>query len=148
MRIVFFLVILAAGLMYSYYAFVDLDFMTRTGRLGPGFFPRVIGTLMVGFTLYSMASELRAANGASGGGGYGGQVALIMGLGIAYVALLGVLGGVVATVLFLLVALLLLNPGRLVQNVAVAVLVPAAIYVLFDTLLNAAIPEGMLPLPF
>ena len=134
--------------MYSYTAFIDLDFMTRTGRLGPGFFPRIIGVLMVGFTLYAMVTELRPAADAPGARGYGGQVALIMGLGIAYVALLGVLGGVLATVLFLLVALLLLNPGRLVQNVAVALLVPVAIYILFDTLLNAAIPEGMLPLPF
>ncbi|WP_163269464.1 tripartite tricarboxylate transporter TctB family protein [Chelativorans alearense] len=150
MRMIFFVVILATGLMYSYLAFTDLDFLTTTGRLGPGFFPRVIGTLMVVFTIWSMIAELRpsAAEGRSDVGGYAGQVALIMSLGVAYVLSLGLVGGIPATVIFLFVTLSVLNRDRLLQNGLVALLVPGAIYVLFDRLLNAAIPEGVLPLPF
>ena len=43
MRIGFLLVLLAGSVFYSYVAFADLSFMTRTGRLGPGFFPRLVG---------------------------------------------------------------------------------------------------------
>ncbi len=49
--------------------------------------------------------------------------------------------------MFLLVTLSILNRGHLLQNVAIAVALPAAIYFLFDAWLNAAMPEGVLPLP-
>ena len=47
-------------------------------------------------------------------------------------------------VAFLLATLTVLNRGRHVQNLAVAVLLPTAIYLLFDVWLNAAIPRGMI----
>jgi hypothetical protein len=50
-------------------------------------------------------------------------------------------------VAFLLASLFLLNRGRLVQNLAIGVLVPVCVYLLFSVWLNARLPEGMLPFP-
>jgi hypothetical protein len=44
----------------------------------------------------------------------------------------------------MLATLAVLNRGRWLQNVAIAVLLPAAIYLLFEVWLNAAIPRGAL----
>ena len=51
MRIAFLVAVLAGAVFYTYVAFADLGFMTRTGRLGPGFFPRIIGLAMVAIAI-------------------------------------------------------------------------------------------------
>lgn len=147
MRVVFLLAVLLASVFYTYMAFADLDFLSRTGRLGPGFFPRLIGVVLIASCLYSLvhdARRLRHDDTASPYWPIVGAVALLSGL---LVLLFSFLGGTVAMAVFLLVALSLLNRGRLVQNVAIALLLPAAIYFLFDVWLNASMPEGSLPLP-
>ncbi len=51
MRLAFLLAILLASCFYTYVAFTDFSFLSRTGRLGPGFFPRLIGIGLIGFCL-------------------------------------------------------------------------------------------------
>jgi putative tricarboxylic transport membrane protein len=154
MRIVFLLAVLGGAVFYSYIAFLDLNFLTRTGRLGPGFFPRIVGVGMVVTTIWALLDALRARKLAIAGGGPGEDegswrdgVTLIL-LALGYAILLRLFGGFVATVIYLGVALTILNPGRHLQNAAVAVILPACVYLLFDRLLNANMPPALFDLPF
>jgi hypothetical protein len=76
-------------------------------------------------------------------------VALVMALlSAAFVALLDVLGGLLSMIAFMAAALAFLNPGRRLQNALLAVLLPLAVYLMFRVWLNAAMPRGLIPLPF
>lgn len=148
MRIVFFVVLLAAAIYYTYVAFADLNFLTRTGRPGPGFFPRSIGILSIGFILWSLITELRSTNRERTDPARWRDVVLLMGLCLGYVVMLRLFGGFVATVLFLGVTLMILNRGRLRQNAMLAILIPGGVYLLFDRVLNANMPPALFELPF
>ena len=62
-----------------------------------------------------------------------------------FVATLIALGTIISSAVFLIVMLTLLNPGRHLANAAVAIGIPLALYLLLQTLLNAGLPEGILP---
>jgi putative tricarboxylic transport membrane protein len=143
-------VLLFAGL-YSYYAFAELSWLSSAGRIGPAFFPRLIGVTLVVLTAWSLAAEWRGpAGGGRADGGEGanwraaGLLALLSGL---FVAGLDVLGGLVSMVLFMAAALTVFNRGRTLQNALLALLLPAGLYLLFKVWLNAGVPRGMF-LPF
>lgn len=157
MRIVFLVALLGAAIFYSYIAFADLNFMTRTGRLGPGFFPRVVGLLMVGMILWAILDALRDRARVAAGGhpsaddapaGRWRDFVLLLALALGYAVLIRVFGGYISTVLYLGTALMLLNPGRLLQNALVAVIFPTVVVVLFDRVLNANMPPALIDLPF
>ncbi|WP_349369289.1 tripartite tricarboxylate transporter TctB family protein [Salinarimonas sp.] len=147
MRIAFLVAILAGAVFYTTVAFTDLGFMTRTGRLGPGFFPRVIGILMIVLALWTIVDELRKGRRADATAGLWRDVTALVGLTLGYAVLLWALGGFLASVVFLLAALSLLNPGRHLQNGALALVLPSAVYLLFDVLLNASTPPGLVSFP-
>jgi putative tricarboxylic transport membrane protein len=69
-------------------------------------------------------------------------------LGVGYAVLLRLFGGFVASVIYLGVSLLAINPGRHLQNTILSVTIPAAIFLLFDRLLNANMPPALFELPF
>jgi hypothetical protein len=158
MRLVFLVALLGGAIFYTYIAFADLNFLTRTGRLGPGFFPRLVGVGMVVMTLWAILDALRdraaAAAGAAPGpddapAGVWGDFLILLGLAIGYVVLVRLFGGFVSTVIYLIVALSLLNPGRHLQNAAVALIFPGGVYLLFDRVLNANMPPAIFDiLPF
>jgi len=157
MRIVFLVALLGGAFFYSYIAFADLGFMTRTGRLGPGFFPRIVGVSMAVMTLWAILDALRdrarvAAGGAAGADdapdGRWRDFVLLLAMALGYAVLIRLFGGLISTVLYLALALSLLNPGRHVQNALVAVLFPLAVYLLFDRVLNASMPPALIDLPF
>lgn len=147
MRVMFLLALLAASLFYSYVAFVELAFLSSSGRLGPGFFPRLIGTALVAFCMICLATDIRRMRSDDTRSAYWPTILVIAGLSAGMIWLFTLIGGPLAMVVFLLVTLSVLNRGHVVQNVAVAVLLPAGIYFLFDVWLNASMPEGRLPLP-
>ena len=147
MRIAFTLVLLAGAIFYSYIAFTDLSFMTRTGRLGPGFFPRIVGVSAIVVTLWTLIDELRKQNVSDGDPNQWGDVVLLMVLGIGYAVLLRLFGGFIATFIFLVVALFFLNRGHHIKNLIIAVLVPSGVYLLFDQVLNANMPPALFALP-
>ena len=64
---------------------------------------------------------------------------------VAFTATLVSLGAIVSTAAFLILMLTLLNRGRTVLNVCIAVALPLGMYLLFQSLLNAGLPEGILP---
>ena len=157
MRIVFLVALLGAAIFYSYIAFADLNFMTRTGRLGPGFFPRIVGLGIVGMTLLAILDALRdrarvAAGGAPGADdapdGRWRDFALLVAMALSYAVLIRLFGGFISTLIYLGVALALLNPGKLLQNTLVAVIFPTCVYLLFDRVLNANMPPALIDLPF
>ena len=51
-------------------------------------------------------------------------------------------------VVYLLATLSLLNRGRTLQNVAISLCLPLALFLLFDRWLNASIPPDALGLPW
>ncbi len=73
---------------------------------------------------------------------------LLMVMAISYAVLIRLFGGFVATIVYLVVGLSLLNPGRHITNALVAVLFPVAVYLLFDRVLNASMPPALIDLPF
>ncbi len=148
MRTAFLFFVMAASVYYTFIAFTDLSFMTRTGRLGPGFFPRLVGVSMVAFAIWALVDCLREGRDSGEASGTWGDVVKLMALGLGYAVLLRLLGGFPATVIYLGLALLVINPGKYLQNVILTVTVPAAIYLLFDRLLNANMPPALLDLPF
>lgn len=147
MRVAFVLAILLASLFYTYHAFTGLDFLSAAGRLGPGFFPRLVGSSLVLACLWSLATDLPRAREDDTASEFRPLVGVVAALSALLIVLFGLLGGTLAMGLFLLLALSVLNRGRHLQNLAVAVAVPVAIHLLFDVWLGATMPEGRLPLP-
>ena len=148
MKVVFLVAVLCAALLYTYTAFTELTFLTMSGRLGPAFFPRIIGVLLVLTCLYNLfLLTRRSGEGAADSSTGDWQVTVgIIGLSTAFVALLNVLGGLIAMVLFLFAALSLLNRGRLVQNLLISLLLPAGVQLMFGVWLKASMPQGLLSL--
>lgn len=145
MRAAFMLAVLFLAAGYTYLAFGELGYLSSAGRLGPGFFPRIIGASLVGLCLYSLYADRRAADGAASA--FGRVAVVVAALSAVFVALLDVLGGLLSMIAFMAAALGFLNRGRHVQNVLLAVLLPLGVYLVFKLWLNAAVPRGMLPLP-
>lgn len=147
MRIGFMLVLLAGAIFYSYIAFSDLSFMTRTGRLGPGFFPRVIGVAAIVVIFWTLVNELRKHKLSDDEDHHWRDVLLLITLALGYAVFLRLFGGFIATVIFLFVTLFFLNPGQFLKNLIVSVLVPVGVYLLFDQVLNANMPPALFALP-
>ena len=147
MRLVFLVAILAGAIYYTYVAFTDLNFLTRTGRLGPGFFPRIIGVASIVVTLLTLAEELRRGRDAHTDPQQWKDVALLIALALGYAVLLRLFGGLFATVIFLGVTLSILNRGQPRKNGLIALLVPGGVYLLFDRVLNANMPPALFEMP-
>ena len=138
------LLLFAGG--YGYVAFAELSYLSSAGRLGPGFFPRIIGAALVVLCAYSLYADRRSTSGAPSP--YLRTLAAVVGLSAAFVLALELIGGLLSMVAFMAAALAFLNRGRYLQNALIALLLPIGIYLLFRVWLNAAMPQGLLPLPF
>lgn len=148
LRAGFILAILFGAASYTYTAFTQLSNLSSAGRLGPGFFPRIIGVSLVALCVLSLYADRKrdvAVDVVSPAWGSAVMLALLSG---GFVALLDVLGGLVSMIVFMAIALSIFNRGRLLQNALVAVFLPVAIYLVFELWLKAAMPRGMLGLPF
>lgn len=158
-RTAFFVVLLVIFGFYTEMAF-ELDWDTAAGRIGPGFFPRIIGLLGLLFTAIALAGSLRGGadvdegmlagdDDEMGEGDLGRHPVALLLLVVgaaAYVFFLTVLGAVVASIAFLAAVLWWLNPRHHVTNALVSLLLPVGMYLLFQTLLNAGLPVGVLGL--
>ena len=70
---------------------------------------------------------------------------LVVLAGVVLLLLFTSLGMIITCALFLAATLFLLNRGHTITNVAVSLGVPVVTYLLFETLLSAGLPEGILP---
>lgn len=134
--------LLAAG--YTWLAFAELTWLSSAGRLGPGFFPRVIGGALIVLCAWSLLAELRQGRRELLSEHW--RVTAVLALFSAlFVAALDVLGGLLSMIAYMAAALTYLNRRRHWQNALLAVLLPLVIYLLFRVWLNAAVPRGLLP---
>lgn len=147
LRIAFSLLLLAGAAAYTWVAFNDLSFMVR-GRLGPGFFPRVIGVSTIALLLYSLLVDVRRTGARDQGTPYVRDILVFFAYCVGFVALMPLLGGLLSMIAFMLAALFTFNRARPLINVAVSVVLPVCLFLLFDVWLRAAFAEGRLPLPW
>jgi hypothetical protein len=138
------LLLLAGG--YTYVAFAELSYLSSAGRLGPGFFPRIIGASLTVLCAYSLYADRARANEPLSE--FWRTLAAVAGLSVAFVLGLELVGGLLSMIAFMAASLALLNRGRHLQNAVLAVALPVGFYLLFKVWLNAAMPRGILPLPF
>lgn len=158
-----FLGVIAVGFAAYTWLAMDLDWRDQAGRIGAGFFPRVIGTLG---TVLSAVAALRAlrtpppddppADPLTGGAAdlvhpEGGRHPWTLAGAVAAAALLlfvlAPLGAVLASALFTFVLLRLLGRGPLLGDLVLSISIPLALYLLLEAWLEAGLPAGVLPLP-
>jgi putative tricarboxylic transport membrane protein len=141
-RIAWLAAIALVAAIYTWMAF-GMEWETEAGRIGPGFFPRIIGGLTVALCVVAIVRALRERRPAESG--HGRLVALTaVGL-LGYLLVFEYVGAALASVAFMLYLLSATNRGRTVANVVLAVLLPAALYAVFELGLNAGLPPGPLP---
>lgn len=148
------LIILAA---YTEMGF-QMEAVTNGGRIGPGFFPRIVGGSAVVLTLIALVQSMRAGSGEDddavdleedvGEGDLGRHpkaMIVVIALSVVLVATLTSLGAIISGVIFMLAMLWYLNRGHRLTNILLSLGLPLALYLLFQTFLNAGLPEGILP---
>jgi putative tricarboxylic transport membrane protein len=148
MRLAFTAAVLCLAVLYTYWAFADLSFLSSTGRLGPGFFPRIIGLILIVACLLTLAGDLKGRRAEGGLSSFWRITLVVAALSGAFILLLEVLGGPLVMMVYMLATLSVLDPGRSMQNVAISVGFPLALFLLFDRWLNASMPPDALGLPW
>ncbi|MBS3669978.1 tripartite tricarboxylate transporter TctB family protein [Vreelandella boliviensis] len=171
MRFWFSLCLFVFSVVYFIYGLNTLNFLTSSGRPGPGYFPALVALgliLSTGINLVKDVLEIRqlkvsffnpfALSSASdepqelspvvGGGGenqrhYPKDVVTVLLLVAALILVLTQLGGLLSMVLFMLVLLMVMNPGHWIKNSIYSVALPLFLYLLFDVWLNASLPIGV-----
>ncbi len=138
-------IVVMAG--YTYLA-MGMEWRTEAGRIGAGFFPRVVGFATLALCIVAAVQSLQPVRDDPDEEGvvlYPRVLLAFVGAGVVFLLALLPLGAIVASALFLFGTLSFLNRGRPLRNVAVAVLLPVGLYLLFQVVLNAGLPSGILP---
>lgn len=144
MRLFFYLLILIVAISYTYSAFFDLTFLTNRGRMGPGFFPRILGVTTIVAMLLLILTDAKKGTLFSGTQDSQYQdAAVLIGLSLTFGLVLMALGYVIAIPAYIGATLFYFNRGKYVTNIVVMVTVPVLIHFLFGGLLNAALPHGL-----
>jgi putative tricarboxylic transport membrane protein len=157
-KLTFLGVLLVVFAVYTEMA-MGMEWRTHAGRIGPGFFPRILGFTAIAVTIAAAVREIlsrpksktvtqaEAADEAAESDLGRHPLALVAFIAAAavFVALFGVLGAALAGVLFLGVTLWFLDPEHHIRAVIIAVAVPVLLYLAFQIGLNAGLPQGILP---
>lgn len=155
-KVVFLGLVLIALVGYTEMAFA-LEWRTNAGRIGPGFFPRILGVTALLMTAWALVAAVRAPGsedevvpledemGEADLGKHPRLLTIMVLTAAVFAATLVALGAVVSSAVFLGLMLWLLNRSHPALNAAVAIGTPLAMYLLFQTLLNAGLPAGVLP---
>ncbi|MEJ6393226.1 tripartite tricarboxylate transporter TctB family protein [Gymnodinialimonas sp. 2305UL16-5] len=165
------LLLLALG--YTFYGLSTLTLLTSSGRPAAGFFPLVVGVLLViscAINLWGDArdwmkerqsgvapihqadpeAEAKAdtfgvdAHAIDGGPEFGRDVAIVFVYICVFVAIMNLVGALIAMVLFMLAFLFTFNRPHVVSNLLYSLALPGFLYGLFKILLNASLPTGPL----
>jgi putative tricarboxylic transport membrane protein len=134
---------LAFALAYTLLAF-SLPMMVESKQIGPGFFPRILGGMLIAASLYALVRDFREPADDEASSDYWRTVALVTAIMVAFVAMLSIVGALVAMVLFMFVTLYVLNREGMITNVLLSILLPVSLYLLFDVWLNTTLPRGIL----
>jgi hypothetical protein len=158
-KLAFLGVLLLAFAVYTEMA-MGMEWRTAAGRIGPGFFPRILGLTAIVVTVAAGAREIlsrpddettdevEAAEEAAEPDLGRHPLALVAFIAAAavFVALLGLLGAALAGVLFLGVTLWFLDRENHVRAVIIAIAVPVLLYLGLQVGLNVGLPQGILRL--
>ncbi|GAA3730409.1 hypothetical protein HDA32_005975 [Spinactinospora alkalitolerans] len=146
---VFYLVLALVLGAYTVMAF-GMEWRTAAGRVGPGFFPRVLGLLGLAICLLaavgSALPKTAARTPAEAERRHPWTVVAVCLALAAFVTVLVPVGAVVTGSLFLIAVLMLCDRGHPVRAVVLGAVFPAALYAVFVLWLNAPLPSGLLPL--
>jgi putative tricarboxylic transport membrane protein len=134
---------LAFALAYTLLAF-SLPMMVESKQIGPGFFPRILGGMLIAASLYALVRDFREPADDEASSDYWRTVALVTAIMVAFVAMLSIVGALVAMVLFMFVTLYVLNREGMITNVLLSILLPVSLYLLFDVWLNTTLPRGII----
>ena len=134
---------LAFALAYTLLAF-SLPMMVESKQIGPGFFPRILGALLIAASLYALVRDFREPADDDASSDYWRTVALVTAIMVAFIAMLSILGALVAMVLFMFVTLYVLNREGMITNVLLSILLPVSLYLMFDVWLNTTLPRGII----
>ena len=158
-KLTFLGVLLLVFAVYTQMA-MGMEWRTAAGRIGPGYFPRILGFTAIAVIVVAgvreifsrpgseSSSEVEAAEEAAEpdlGRHPLGLVAFVVAAAV-FVALLGVLGAALSGVLFLGVTLWFLDREHHVRAVIIAIAVPVVLYLALEIGLNVGLPQGILPL--
>lgn len=158
-KLTFLGVLLLVFAVYTQVA-MGMEWRTQAGRIGPGFFPRILGFTAMGVTLLAGVREFLArrtekpvtqaeAADELSEPDLGRHPIALVGFTVAatlFVVFFGLLGAVVAGILFLGATLWFLDPEHRIRGVIIAIAVPVLLYLAFQTGLNVGLPQGILPL--
>jgi len=144
------------GVFYSVTA-MRLPKMTMGDRLGPKIFPYVVGVVAI---IAGIAMILQDRNPAkrSKKANFGFaehkdvwiKIGLISLTGIIFGLVIDSLGYLIATTVFMFIVSMLINKGKLLQNILIAVLFSVITYGVFGVALKLSLPRGIIEtmLPF
>ena len=149
-QVAFLVVLLIGFLAYTEMAF-GMAWRTPAGRIGAGVFPRIVGCLAIVALVYALYREIRcpsARTETEAGESRHPLATVAMVAAAAMVTYWFLLLGAVATgALFLVGALWVLDPQHRVRAVVLGIALPIGLYLLFQTGLNAGLPDGIVPMP-
>lgn len=143
MRLVFLVALLLLSAFYAALAFNDFDFLSPRGRIAPGFFPQIISSLLVALTLYSTIVEFRRRHSDERLSQDWGITAIVAAMLVLLIGGSHWLGALPGMIIFMVLALTVLNRGRHATNLLIGVLLPVGLFTLFRFWLNAAMPPGV-----
>lgn len=148
----FFAVVTLIMCGYSLLAF-DLAWGTEAGRIGPGFFPRIIGILGTLLALIALIKHMRRPSGAKSDheavsdeehtSHHPFLMAVIAAALTMFVTFFIPVGAPVTAALFLLLLYFLIDRRHYMRRVVLSLVFPVLLYFLFDVWLGAGLPEGI-----
>lgn len=144
MKMLFSLGLFIGSLAFTIYGLSSLDLSDSFGRPGPGYFPLIIGVMLVGTTGFSSYLEFRKRHHCLNQGiGHMQDTMVVVVLIVLFLLTLQPLGSVLSMVLFTGAFLAYFNKGRHKLNVTYSIVLPLGVFLLFDVLLQAGLPKGI-----
>jgi len=155
-RLLFLYALTVLAVAYTVMAF-GMEWRVERGQIGPGFFPRLVGGAAVAGCLVAIVRAMRGRQlspdtpvdeegqpeEVGGGGTDAWATAATVGCMALLFFLFEPLGALLTSVLFLGGVLTFVNRGHHLANAILSVAVPLGLYLLFEVLLDAGLPEGL-----
>lgn len=131
------------SLVFTYMSF-NFEFLSDSGRPGAGFFPIIIGVLLLVFSGTSFIKDIREKDTDKSELGFAKDILLLIVMMALMIFLLKWIGAVLSMVLFIFVILFKFNREKMLLNIIVSICFPLIIFAMFDLWLNAGLPKGFL----
>lgn len=160
-RLLFLYALTVLAVAYTVLAF-GMEWRDQGGQIGPGFFPRIVGVVVMAGLLAAILRAIRGGHSSVeapvdeegqpeevGGTDSGTDARAVLGTAgcmVLFYFLFEPLGALLASVLFLAGMLTFVNRGHHVANAVLSVAVPLGLYLLFEVLLGVGLPQGLVAL--